>query len=110
MNDGVKGQGREGNEYTLERALLVCGKRPVYNCPQSGCKDTSEMGSVRFALLRLLFHVGLVFVVNNHLNYAGREMKAAPQAACPASWRLSCSEQHGALVIGIFDESFKFND
>lgn len=110
MKDGVKGRGREGNEYAAEHALLVCGKRPAYNWSQSGCKDTSVMGSVQFALLRLLFHVGLVFVVNNHLNDAGREMKAAPQAACAASWRLSCSEKRGALVVGTSDESFKLND
>lgn len=69
-----------------------------------------ELGLVQFAFLRLLFRVGLVFIVNNHLNDAGREMKAAPQAACPASWRLLCSEQRGALVVGISDASFKFND
>lgn len=68
------------------------------------------MGSVQFALVGPLFRVGLGFVVNNQLNDAGREMKAAPQVARPASWRLSCSEQRGALLAGNFGESFKFND
>lgn len=45
---------REGNEYAAQHALLVCGEWPMYNWPRSGCQDTSEMGLVQFALLRLL--------------------------------------------------------
>lgn len=82
----------------------------MYSWPRSGCEYASEMDLVQFALAKPLCCVGLVWVVDNHLNNAGREMKAAPQAACPASWRLSSSEQCGALLAGILGESFKFND
>lgn len=66
------------------------------------------MESVQFALVRPLFSIGLVFVVNTHLNDVGTETKAAPKGACPASWKLS--GQYKALVVGLFGESFKFND
>lgn len=38
---------------------------------------------------RTLLCVGLVCVVNIHLGDAGREMTAAPRAACLTSWKLS---------------------
>lgn len=38
---------------------------------------------------RTLLCVGLVWVVNIHLGDAGREMTAAPQAACLTYWELS---------------------
>lgn len=77
----MKGRGREGKEYAAEHVLLVCDKQPVYNWPRSSCENASEMDLVRFALAKPLCWVGLVWVVDNHLNNAGREMKAAPQAA-----------------------------
>lgn len=51
-----------------------------------------------------------VCVVNNHLNDAGKGMKADSQEACPASWRLLNHEQCAAPFAGILGEIFKFND